>query len=91
MSFSRSFHEAECLNNSPKDESGPRRMLNTAAYMIHSAVHVARPDVVCAAHTHSMHGKAFSALGIPLDMLNQDSCAFYDVRERYLFLFIALS
>ncbi|KAJ2930810.1 hypothetical protein H1R20_g6290, partial [Candolleomyces eurysporus] len=62
----------------PKDESGPRRLLNTAAYMIHSAIHAARPDVICAAHTHSMHGKAFSSLGVPLDMLNQDSCAFYD-------------
>ncbi|KAF6765141.1 class II aldolase/adducin domain-containing protein [Ephemerocybe angulata] len=65
-------------SGSIQDESGPRRMLNTAAYMIHSAVHAARPDVLCAAHTHSIHGKAFSSLGVPLDMLNQDACAFYD-------------
>lgn len=63
-----------------KDESGPVRLLNKAAYMIHSAVHNARPDVLCAAHTHSIHGKAFSSLGIELDMLNQDACAFYNVR-----------
>ncbi|TFK42648.1 arad-like aldolase/epimerase [Crucibulum laeve] len=65
------------------DESGPRRILNTAAYMIHSAIHVARPDVLCAAHTHSIHGKAFSTLGIHLDMLAQDTCAFYDDHVLY--------
>lgn len=45
--------------------------LNTAAFMIHSAIHEARPDVICAAHTHSKFGKAFAALGIELDMLTQ--------------------
>jgi hypothetical protein len=29
-------------------EGGPNRLLNRAAYMIHHAVHVARPDVNCA-------------------------------------------
>ncbi|KIM49189.1 hypothetical protein M413DRAFT_438355 [Hebeloma cylindrosporum] len=65
------------------DESGPRRLLNTAAYMIHSAIHIARPDVLCAAHTHSIHGKAFSALGVELDMLTQDTCAFYTDHVLY--------
>lgn len=62
------------------DESGPNRLLNTAAFMIHSAVHSARPDVLCAAHSHSIYGRAFATLGIELDMLTQDSCAFYKVR-----------
>ncbi|KAF9030777.1 class II aldolase/adducin domain-containing protein [Panaeolus papilionaceus] len=65
------------------EESGPRRILNTAAYMIHSAIHSARPDVVCAAHTHSIHGKAFSALGVKLDMLSQDACAFFNDHAIY--------
>ncbi|KAH9484337.1 Meiotically up-regulated gene 14 protein [Psilocybe cubensis] len=65
------------------DESGPRRILNVAAYMIHSTLHAARPDVLCAAHTHSIHGKAFSTLGIPLDMLTQDTCAFHDDHVVY--------
>jgi ribulose-5-phosphate 4-epimerase/fuculose-1-phosphate aldolase len=52
--------------------------INQAAFAIHSQVHAARPDVVAAAHTHSVHGKAFSALGLTLDPLTQDSCAFYD-------------
>jgi len=47
--------------------------------MIHSAVHEARPDILCAAHSHTIHAKAFSALGVPLDPITQDSCAFYEV------------
>jgi ribulose-5-phosphate 4-epimerase/fuculose-1-phosphate aldolase len=33
--------------------------------------------VIAAAHAHSVHGKAFSSLGIPLAPLTQDACAFY--------------
>jgi len=51
--------------------------LNLAAFVIHSAIHSARPDVVAAAHSHSLHGKAFSTLRRPLDPLTQDACAFY--------------
>jgi ribulose-5-phosphate 4-epimerase/fuculose-1-phosphate aldolase len=51
--------------------------VNRAAFVIHAAVHQARPDIVAAAHSHSVHGKAFSSLGIPLAPLTQDSCIFY--------------
>jgi ribulose-5-phosphate 4-epimerase/fuculose-1-phosphate aldolase len=51
--------------------------VNQAAFAIHSQVHAARPDVIAAAHTHSLHGKAFSSLGRLLDPLTQDACAFY--------------
>ncbi len=51
--------------------------LNQAAFAIHSSVHAARPDVIAAAHTHSLYGKAWSSLGRLLDPLTQDSCAFY--------------
>jgi ribulose-5-phosphate 4-epimerase/fuculose-1-phosphate aldolase len=54
------------------------RPLNQAAFAIHSRVHAARPDVVAAAHAHSIYGKAWSAFRRPLDPLTQDSCAFYD-------------
>ena len=54
------------------------RPVNRAAFVIHSAVHQARPDVIAAAHSHSVHGKAFSSLGIPLAPITQDSCVFYD-------------
>jgi ribulose-5-phosphate 4-epimerase/fuculose-1-phosphate aldolase len=52
--------------------------LNQAAFAIHAALHEARPDVVAAAHTHSVYGKAWSALGRPLDPLTQDACSFYE-------------
>lgn len=54
------------------------RPVNQAAFAIHSRVHAARPDVVAAAHAHSVYGKAWSAFRQPLDPLTQDSCAFYD-------------
>jgi ribulose-5-phosphate 4-epimerase/fuculose-1-phosphate aldolase len=54
------------------------RSVNGAAFAIHSQLHAARPDVVAAAHTHSLHGKAFSTLGRLLDPLTQDACAFYE-------------
>jgi ribulose-5-phosphate 4-epimerase/fuculose-1-phosphate aldolase len=55
-----------------------KHSVNRAAYVLHAAVHTARPDVIAAAHAHSVYGKAFSSLGIPLDPLTQDSCAFYE-------------
>jgi ribulose-5-phosphate 4-epimerase/fuculose-1-phosphate aldolase len=51
--------------------------LNQAAFVIHGQVHAARPDVVAAAHAHSIYGKAWSSLRRPLDPLTQDACAFY--------------
>ena len=53
-------------------------MVNAAAFAIHSQIHAARPDVIAAAHSHSVHGKAWSSLGRVLDPLTQDVCAFYD-------------
>ena len=52
--------------------------VNRAAFCIHAAIHKARPDVQAAAHCHSVHGKAWSALGRLLDPLTQDACAFYE-------------
>jgi ribulose-5-phosphate 4-epimerase/fuculose-1-phosphate aldolase len=51
--------------------------VNAAAFAIHSQVHAARPDVMAAAHAHSVNGKAFSSLGRLLDPITQDVCAFY--------------
>ena len=52
--------------------------VNVAAFAIHSQVHKARPDVIAAAHAHSIYGKSWSTLGRLLDPLTQDSCAFYN-------------
>ena len=53
------------------------RPVNRAGFVIHSAVHEARPDVVAACHAHSVQGKAWSSLGRPLDPITQDACALY--------------
>ena len=63
---------------------GPCRLLNTAANMIHSAIHEARPNVMCAAHSHSIYGRAFCTLGRGLDIITQDSCAFHDDLAFYM-------
>ena len=52
--------------------------VNAAAFAIHSQIHAARPDVVAAAHAHSVYGKTWSTLGRLLDPLTQDVCAFYE-------------
>jgi ribulose-5-phosphate 4-epimerase/fuculose-1-phosphate aldolase len=51
--------------------------VNAAAFAIHSQVHAARPDVIGAAHAHSVYGKTWSSLGRLLDPITQDVCAFY--------------
>lgn len=53
------------------------RPVNRAAFAIHSQIHNARPDVIAAAHAHSLYGKAWSSLGRLLDPLTQDACAFH--------------
>ncbi|OXV11376.1 hypothetical protein Egran_00861 [Elaphomyces granulatus] len=62
------------LHDSQVIDCGPYRLLNIAAYMIHSAVHAARPDVICVAHSHSIYGRSFCALGRPLDIISQGAC-----------------
>jgi ribulose-5-phosphate 4-epimerase/fuculose-1-phosphate aldolase len=52
--------------------------INQAGFAIHSEIHKARPDVVAAAHSHSINGKAWSTLGRLLDPISQDSCFFYE-------------
>ncbi len=52
--------------------------VNGAAFAIHSAIHQARPDVVSAAHAHSIYGRTMAALGALLLPITQDACAFYE-------------
>ena len=52
--------------------------VNAAAFSIHSRIHQSRPDVIAAAHSHSVYGKAFSTLGKLIDPYTQDACAFYN-------------
>lgn len=52
--------------------------VNAAAFAIHSEIHAARPDVIGAAHSHSVYGKSWSSLGRLLDPITQDACSFYN-------------
>jgi ribulose-5-phosphate 4-epimerase/fuculose-1-phosphate aldolase len=72
-----------CLVNHLGEVVEGTRVINQAAFAIHSQVHAARPDVISAAHSHSVYGKTWSAMGRKLDPLTQDVCAFYDDHEVF--------
>jgi len=78
MHFSQIRVSDLLLVNDKGDVVEGNREVNQAAFAIHSRIHKARPDVVAAAHAHSLHGKAWSSLGRLLDPITQDACAFYD-------------
>ena len=44
------------VNEEGEIVEGKHTMLNKAAFAIHSRIHIARPDVVAAAHAHSIYG-----------------------------------
>ena len=39
--------------------------------------------ILAACHCHSVAGKAWSAFGKPLDIINQDSCNFFGIQAVY--------
>jgi ribulose-5-phosphate 4-epimerase/fuculose-1-phosphate aldolase len=51
--------------------------MNQAGFAIHSQVLAENPEIVSAAHAHSVYGKAWSSLGRLLDPITQDACRFY--------------
>lgn len=67
-------HQGEIVSGGKPD----RQRYNAAAFVIHSAIHAARPDVDSAVHVHSPWGKAFSTLGRDLPFYTQDSAIFYE-------------
>jgi ribulose-5-phosphate 4-epimerase/fuculose-1-phosphate aldolase len=50
--------------------------VNTAGFVIHSAIHMAKPDIDCVAHTHTPAGMAVSAMECGLLPLAQTSMRF---------------
>src|SRR5262245_4647511 len=61
-------------------EDDPRRAgrrINEAGFVIHSAVHMARPDVMCVIHTHTNAGTAVSAQKHGLLPISQHALVFY--------------
>lgn len=57
---------------------GKHPLYNQAGFCIHSEIHKARPDVIAVCHTHPPKGTAFSALGIPLKLIDQNACSFWN-------------
>lgn len=53
--------------------------INEAGYVIHSAVHMARHDVDCVIHTHTLAGMAVSAMATGLLPLAQTAMRFGDI------------
>jgi ribulose-5-phosphate 4-epimerase/fuculose-1-phosphate aldolase len=62
---------------------GNHTLLNQAAFAIHSRLHHAHPEVIAAAHAHSIYGKTWSAMDKLLEPLTQDACAFYQDHAIY--------
>jgi ribulose-5-phosphate 4-epimerase/fuculose-1-phosphate aldolase len=85
--FGMSFNQIKASDLILVDHEGNllhgNRPVNKAAFCIHSQVHKARPDALAAAHSHSLHGKAFASLGIRLDPITQDACAFFEDHGLY--------
>jgi ribulose-5-phosphate 4-epimerase/fuculose-1-phosphate aldolase len=52
--------------------------LSRAGYVIHSAIHKARPDVACVIHTHTRAGIAIGVMKCGLLPLSQTSIRFFD-------------
>src|SRR6476620_11795961 len=51
--------------------------INKSGYVIHGAIHKARPDVSCIIHTHTRAGMAVSAMKCGLLPLNQTAIRFH--------------
>ncbi|KAG6914766.1 hypothetical protein DXG01_015457 [Tephrocybe rancida] len=64
---------------------GAQLPINAAGFFIpaDSAIHEARPDIQAAAHCHSIHGKAWSVFGKPVEITTQDSCVLYNNHAVY--------
>lgn len=71
------------INEDGQVIGGNKAAVNSAGFVIHSAIHRARPDVHAACHMHSPAGKAWATFGKPLDIINQDSCLFYGTQAVY--------
>ncbi len=54
------------------------REINITAYNIHWPIHEARPDVVCAAHTHTAYGTPWSANAELFEPICQEATAFFE-------------
>jgi ribulose-5-phosphate 4-epimerase/fuculose-1-phosphate aldolase len=65
---------------SKADFGGHNYGVNKAGFVIHSAIHEARPEVDCVIHTHTWAGMALSSLDCGLLPMNQTSMRFLKIR-----------
>lgn len=65
--------------------------INAAGFVIHSAVHAARPDIGCVLHTHTVAGVAVACMEEGLLPLNQWALQFHDRLGYHDFEGIALN
>lgn len=70
-----SLVKVDCDGNVLHDSTGLG--INPGGFTIHSAVHIARPDVVCVMHTHSIDGIAVACQEEGLLPLTQHAMRFY--------------
>lgn len=61
----------------------PSLHYNTAAHHIHHPIHMARPDIASACHTHTGYGTPLAARCEPLRMMSQEACAFHGNNSVY--------
>lgn len=73
------------------DEAFGERRVNAAGFVIHSAIHMARPDMHCVIHTHTAAGIAVSAQEQGLLPISQHALKFYGKLAYHQYEGIALS
>ncbi|MFJ4394389.1 class II aldolase/adducin family protein [Pseudomonas sp. NPDC089396] len=73
------------------DQAFGERRVNAAGFVIHSAIHMARPDMHCVIHTHTAAGIAVSAQEQGLLPISQHALKFYGKLAYHQYEGIALS
>jgi ribulose-5-phosphate 4-epimerase/fuculose-1-phosphate aldolase len=78
------FHEMRAsdlvkidLHGNVVEPDAQSRRVNAAGFAIHSAIHMARPDLMCVVHTHTQAGMAVSAQKQGLLPISQHALKFY--------------
>lgn len=66
------------IDHDAKVVDGTNREVIQAGFVIHSAIHDARPDVQCVLHTHTEAGMGVSAQACGLLPLSMSACTFYN-------------
>lgn len=82
--YRRMFHEMRAsdlvkidLNGNKIDAERPDQVVNRAGFVIHSALHAARDDLICIIHTHTRAGIAVASQKNGLLPMSQHALKFY--------------